>query len=82
MEEGKGLERVPGSGRPQEVDLEEVKNTFKENLCAKMSDVSKEIGVSKSSVSRAVQKVGGTSLRRVERLFLIDRMQEVFATKF
>jgi len=72
LEEGETLERKPGSGQPAKLNVEDVKNTFKANPTATISSVAEENGVSRSTMSRAVKKAGGVSLRRIERPLLSE----------
>jgi len=67
IEEGNGLERKPGSGWLAFLDVDEVAEIFKANPEVSITTVAQDMDVSQPTMSRAVKKSAGTSLRKIER---------------
>ena len=76
MEEGQDLKDKPRSGRPQKVDLRAMEMAFKANPRLKLATFAKDNDLDKSTVSKALKKVGGKSLRLVERPLLTKKHLE------
>jgi len=70
------VDRKQGSGRKAVLDHQEVKRTIEEAPLKSMRSHAKDMGVSEATVRRAVKKLGGKSLVRVERPLLTPKMKE------
>jgi AraC-like DNA-binding protein len=74
--ESKDLKRRPGSGRPKTVNSKAIKDRLKKDPAKSMSTVAKELGIHKSTVAKEVKKMGGKSLRLVERPLLSQKHRD------
>lgn len=70
------LKDRPRSGRPRVINSRTVKKAFESDPSLKMSELAKKKRVSVATISRAVKKEGGKSLRCVQRPLLTERMRE------
>lgn len=79
LADGEDLKDKPRSGRPLKIQPEAVKAPFifMSNPKMKMSELAKKKSVDPSTISKAVKKAGGKSLRMIERPLLTQRHQEV-----
>lgn len=77
LADGEDIEDKPRSGRPVKIKPETVKAAFQSNPKLKMSELAKKKSVDPSTISKAVKKAGGKSLRMVERPLLTQRHHEL-----
>lgn len=76
LRDGDDLCDRPRSGRPSKLKPDDVKAAFKKNPKMKMTVLAKKKKVSVATVSRAVKKAGGKSLRHVKRPLLSQKHRE------
>eukprot|EP00095_Tigriopus_kingsejongensis_P001128 snap_masked-scaffold1099_size62903-processed-gene-0.6 protein:Tk01128 transcript:snap_masked-scaffold1099_size62903-processed-gene-0.6-mRNA-1 annotation:"kinesin-like protein kif3a isoform x2" len=77
IKDGQDLGDKPRSGRPVKLWPEAGQAVFTANPRMTMTSLAKNTNVSKATVSRAVKKAGGKSLRLVERPLLSQRQQDL-----
>lgn len=76
MEKGDGVERKSGSGRPQKIDHEKVRDAVRAAPTTSMRQHAKSLGVCKDTVRRSVKEDGGKSLVMLAKPLLTPAIKE------
>ncbi|CAB4068553.1 unnamed protein product [Lepeophtheirus salmonis] len=77
LEAGCDLKHSPGADRKPTVSTRQVKPVFKRTPNRSIADMARKMGTSRSTVSRAMKRAEGKSVRRTERPLLTERQREV-----
>ena len=75
LSEGEDLQDKPRSGKPQKLSAETVLASFKKHPRMPMRKFAKKMSVSHSTVSRAIKKAGGKSLKLTDRPLLTENQK-------